>query len=87
MVEKIIDFNIENDLNYVHQIQQYVECLELRLTLIRQNNSLKTEYEKNEDDILLIKTQMEISKYKAIVHQRSFDIIDNLKMLELEYHG
>jgi hypothetical protein len=87
MVEMIIDYNIENDLNYLNQIQQYVECLELRLALIGQNKSCKTEYEKNEDDILSIKTQMELSKYRAIVHQKSFDIIDNLKTLEREHHG
>lgn len=87
MVETIIDARIEYDLKQISNIQLLLECLELRLALLGQNNSVKTEFEKNEDDILMIKTQIEINKYNAIVTQKSFDVIDNLKMLEIESNG
>jgi len=76
--------NIENDLDQIRDIQLLKECLELRLSLIGQNNSLKSEYEKNEDDITRIKTQVEINKLGAVILQKTYDIRDNLKALELE---
>lgn len=75
---------IEQDLDQIKDMQLLKECLELRLSLIGQNNSLKSEFEKNEDDITRIKTQVEINKLNALIIQKTFDIRDNLKMLEVE---
>jgi len=75
---------IEQELDQIREIQLLKECLELRLSLIGQNNSLKSEFEKNEDDIIRIKTQVEINKLNALIIQKTFDIRDNLKMLEME---
>jgi len=75
---------IEQDLDQIREMQLLKECLELRLSLIGQNNSLKSEFEKNEDDITRIKTQVEINKLNALIVQKTFDIRDNLKMLEME---
>jgi len=85
-METIIDANIERDLMAICNLQYVKECLELRLALIGQNNSLKSEFEKNEDDILRVKTQIEIDKFQSIIVQKTFDMNDNFKMLELEYN-
>jgi hypothetical protein len=75
---------IEQDLDQIKDMQLLKECLELRLSLIGQNNSIKSEFEKNEDDITRIKTQVEINKLNSLILQKTFDIRDNLKMLEIE---
>ena len=75
---------IDKDIDQIRHLQQLKECLELRLVLIGQNNSIKSEYERNEDDIVRIKTQVELNKLSALITQKTFDVRDNLKMLELE---
>jgi hypothetical protein len=75
---------IENDLNIIRDTQLIKECLELRLSLIGQNNSLKSEYEKNEDDIIRIKTQIEVNRLNGVIIQKTYDVRDNLKALEIE---
>lgn len=74
----------KQDINQIKELNALKECLELRLALIGQNNSTKSEYEKNEDDIIRIKTQTEINKLKSIIVQKTFDVRDNLKSIEIE---
>ncbi len=74
----------EQDIHLIRDLQLLKECLELRLSLIGQNNSLKTEFELNEDDITRIKTQIEIAKLNALIDQKTFDVIHSVKMAEVE---
>ena len=75
---------INIELDQIGDLQLLKECLELRLALIGQNNSNKSEYQKNEDDILVIKTKIEIKKLQAVIDQKIYDVIENIRMFELE---
>ena len=75
---------INIELDKIGDLQLLKECLELRLALIGQNNSNKSEYQKNEDDILVIKTKIEIKKLQAVIDQKIYDVIENIRMFELE---
>ena len=75
---------IELEADLIRDLQLLKECLELRLSLIGQNNSLKTEFELNEDDIIRIKTKVELNKLNALIIQKTHDFRANLKMIELE---
>lgn len=75
---------INIELDQIGDLQLLKECLELRLALIGENNSNKSEYQKNEDDILVIKTKVEIKKLQAVIDQKSYDVIENIRMFELE---
>lgn len=75
---------INIELDQIGVLQLLKECLELRLALIGQNNSNKSEYQKNEDDILVIKTKVEIKKLQEVIDQKSYDVIENIRMFELE---
>jgi hypothetical protein len=46
------------------------ECLELRLSLIAKNYSLKDEYEKNEIDILKMETENKIIRLENLLQLR-----------------
>lgn len=75
---------LEQDIYLIRDLQLLKECLELRLSLIGQNNSTKTEFELNEDDITRIKTQIEIAKLNALIDQKTFDAIHSVKMAEVD---
>jgi hypothetical protein len=78
---------VELEADLIRDLQLLKECLELRLSLIGQNNSLKTEFELNEDDIIRIKTKVELNKLNALIIQKTHDFRANLKMTELEQIG
>ena len=46
----------------VESQKSYIECMNKRKVLIRENNSEKSEYQKNEDEIVLIRTDWELAK-------------------------
>lgn len=49
---------------------QLYECLNKRLALIKNNYSTKTEYEKNEIEITIIKTKSETEALKKLINTR-----------------
>jgi hypothetical protein len=75
---------LNKDIDHISDLQLLKECLELRLSLIGQNNSIKSEFEKNEDDITRIKTHLELNKLNALIVQKTFDVRENLNAMELE---
>lgn len=81
---EVMTNTIELQAEEIRYLQLLKEYLELRLSLIGQNNSLKTEFELNEDDISKVKTQIEIGKLNALIVQKTHDFRADLKMIELE---
>jgi hypothetical protein len=81
---KILNSFIENDLTAIREMRMLEECLELRLHFLHPNNMQKTEFEKNEDTITRIKTEIEINRLKKIIVQKTHDLNDNLKIYAQE---
>lgn len=42
--------------------KRYIECMNKRKVLIKENTSEKTEYQKNEDEIVVLRTDWELAK-------------------------
>jgi hypothetical protein len=57
---------VEYQLKQVFGLEYLRECLELRLKLLRENEASKSEFEKNENDILYYQTRNSINK---VFHQ------------------
>lgn len=80
----VLNSFIENDLIAIREMRMLEECLELRLHFLHPNNMQKTEFEKNEDTITRIKTEIEINRLKKIIVQKTHDLNDNLKIYAQE---
>ena len=88
----ILNDVIEQNLRAIKDNRLLLECLELRLSLIRKDFANLSEYEKNEVDIQEIKTIIEVNKLKAIISQKVHDLNDNMRVYvqelqELEENG
>ena len=75
---------IEDNMRMIRDSLKTKECLELRLNLIRKDYALKSEYDKNEMDLLRLKTEMQIEKLQAIIIQKIHDLNDFLKIYSQE---
>lgn len=80
----ILNSFIEQDLIAIREMRMLEECLELRLHFLHPNNVNKSEYEKNEDAITRIKTEIEINRLKKIIIQKTHDLNDNLQIYAQE---
>ena len=75
---------IEDNMRMIRDSLKTKECLELRLNLIRKDYALKSEYDKNEMDLLRLKTEMQIEKLQAIITQKTHDVNDFFKIYSQE---
>ena len=80
----ILNSFIEQDLTAIREMRMLEECLELRLHFLHPNNVVKSEFEKNEDAITRIKTEIEINRLKKIIIQKTHDLNDNLQIYAQE---
>lgn len=69
-MEKVVNEIIEAQLKQVEASERMKECLELRLNLLGTNHSAKNEYEKNEAEILKMKTEAQIEQLKVVIEER-----------------
>jgi hypothetical protein len=83
-MDRLTNELIEDNMRMIRDSSKTKECLELRLTLIRKDYALKSEYDKNEMDLLRIKTEMQIEKLQAIIIQKTHDLIELLKIYSQE---
>lgn len=88
-IEDVKSYIIKNDLiedtmRMIRDSFKTKECLELRLNLIRKDYALKSEYDKNEMDLLRLKTEMQIEKLQAIITQKKHDLNDFFKIYSQE---
>jgi hypothetical protein len=64
--------------------KKMLDCLEKRLTLIHIDYAIKNEYEKNEIEIVKIKTQGEIDSIKKIIKQREEYFVNYMKQFAID---
>lgn len=85
----LISSLVSDDQNAIRELRLLEECLELRLHLLNTDSALKSEYEKNEDLITRIKTEIELNKLKKVIQQKTFDLQENFRshLIELEQNG
>jgi hypothetical protein len=83
-MDRLTNELIEENMRMIRDSFKTKECLELRITLIRKDYALKSEYDKNEMDLLRIKTEMQIEKLQAIIIQKTHDLIELLKIYSQE---
>jgi hypothetical protein len=83
-MDRLTNELIEDSMSMIRDSSKTKEYLELRLNLIRKDYALKNEYDKNEMDLLRIKTEMQIEKLQAIIIQKTHDLNELLKIYAQE---
>lgn len=68
------------EMKSIRDSQMMKECLELRLALLKNDYSLKSEYDKNEIDIIRMKTEMQIDRLNIIILDKSKNFSDLMKI-------
>jgi len=64
--------------------KKMLDCLEKRLTLIHIDYATKNEYEKNEIEIVKIKTHGEIDSLKKVIKQREEYFVNYMKQFSID---
>ena len=64
--------------------KKMLDCLEKRLTLIHIDYATKNEHEKNEIEIIKIKTQGEIDSIKKVIKQREEYFVNYMKQFSVD---
>lgn len=64
--------------------KKMLDCLEKRLTLIHIDYATKNEYEKNEIEIVKIKTHGEIDSLKKVIKQREEYFVNYMKQFAVD---
>lgn len=82
----ILNENIEAQLKSIEASERMRECLQVRVKLSRTNFASKNEYEKNEVEILEMKSQAQIDKLSQVIFEKKelFDESFGILMRELE---
>jgi hypothetical protein len=62
-----------------------LDCLEKRLTLIHIDYATKNEHEKNEIEIIKIKTHGEIDSIKKVIKQREEYFVNYMKQFSIDF--
>jgi hypothetical protein len=64
--------------------KKMLDCLEKRLTLIHIDYAIKNEHEKNEIEIIKIKTHGEIDSIKKVIKQREEYFVNYMKQFAID---
>lgn len=88
-MEIVLNEIIQHELLQITSLENLKEVLQVRLSLIGRDYAKKDEFEKNEVDILKIKTQIEINKISLSINQKKEEfketfgrLIEELDFLE-----
>ena len=76
----ILNKTIEAQLKQVFNLEYLLECYELRLKLCKENYAEKSEFEKNEIELLIFKTKHHIRTTKRLIREWKTELNDNLKL-------
>jgi len=76
----ILNKTIETQLKQVFNLEYLLECYELRLKLCKENYAEKSEFEKNETELLIFKTKHHIGTTKRLIREWKTELNDNLKI-------
>ncbi len=77
MEEVILNDIIEAQMKNLASSEKMKGCLQKRLYFIGTNNSKKSEYEKNEDEIIKMKTYSQIEKLDEVIITRKNDLTES----------
>lgn len=69
---------LENQLENILKLEKLKECFELRLYYLKTEYCKKTEYEKNEIDIIELQTEAEITKINKSIVPMTDNFCQNL---------
>lgn len=83
MINDILELQLKD----IQASERMVECLELRLSLLKTNFAKKDEYEKNEVEILKMQTEAQAERLKILINERKFEFKESYGRLieELEF--
>ena len=76
----ILNKTIDDQLRQVFNLEYLLECYELRIKLCKENNAEKSEFEKNETELLIFKTKHHITTTKRLIREWKTELNDNLKI-------
>lgn len=76
----ILNEVIEHEMTSIRDSKMMKECLEIRLTLLKLDYSLKNEYDQNEVQILKMKTEFQIDKLTNLIQEKTLSFIDLMKI-------
>lgn len=76
----ILNRIIEDQLKQVFNLEYLLECYELRIKLCKENYVEKSEFEKNETELLIFKTNHHIATTKKLIRQSKSELNDTLKI-------
>jgi hypothetical protein len=76
----ILNKTIETQLKHVFNLEYLLECYELRLKLCKENHAEKSEFEKNETELLIFKTKHHVVTTKRLIREWKTELNDNLKI-------
>jgi len=79
MNSTVLDKEISDLQNQIFLVKDYLMCLHKRLYLIRTNYVLKSEYEKNEIEIIGYETKQQIVKHTKCVFKLENDLLYMMK--------
>jgi hypothetical protein len=68
--------DINDSLLKLQCMERLKECLEIRLTLCRTDYSLKNENERNEIEILTLKTDLEIQRLDGVIRKEKAELTE-----------
>jgi hypothetical protein len=81
-MESITEDLLDSQTRKIFELEKLKESLMLRLHLLNQNKANKTEYEKNEDDILRYETNQRIYSITEKINLRKKEICSLFLLLE-----
>lgn len=76
----ILNATVEEHLKEVFNLEYLLECYELRIKLSRENQAEKTEFEKNETELLVFKTNHHIQTTQKLIKACKQELFDTLKI-------
>jgi hypothetical protein len=76
----ILNATVEEQLKQVFNLEYLLECYELRIKLSKENQAEKTEFEKNETELLVFKTHHHIQTTQKLIKGCKQELSDTLKI-------
>lgn len=76
----ILNATVEEQLKEVFNLEYLLECYELRIKLSKENQAEKSEFEKNETELLVFKTIHHIQTTQKLIKGRKQELADTLKI-------
>lgn len=87
MEEIILNGILDEQSKPIFQMHRLKECLELRLVHITRNSAYKDEYQRNEDEIKRMDTELKIARLDKELKFQETDFLENFEIYIQELKG